>query len=167
MSLTQDCFPPLSPDLQRKPTSCRRGAPHHSPGPLVQAEDKTAPHPHTSSASFKSRGQACGGPAPLPELSGGRTTPLYARRCRAGERAESGARGLYPPQPHPEPLLYPDRASSSGPSPVPAPSSAAAAAASRPQAPLGSRSTLSGSLSRFQRGCSLASLPAPSFLPST
>ena len=91
------------------------------------------PPPHHLSV-LQMRGQACGWPgAPSPSSREGRTTPLHARHCRAGERAKSGARGALSSQPPPRPSPLPGPAfPPPSPSPVPAPSSAAAAAASAP-----------------------------------
>lgn len=124
------------------------------------------PPPHQLSV-LQMRGQACGWPgAPSPSSREGRTTPLHARQCRAGERAESGARGLYPRSPHPEPLLYPDPPSLlQAPHLFLLPAPPLRPPPPPPQAPLGSRSTLSGSLSRFQRGCSPGLAPG-SLLPA-
>lgn len=93
-----------------------------------------APHPHTSSASFKCGGRRLAGPAPpfraLGREGPHRSMPGSAGRGRAsGERGEGALSSQPPPRasPLPGPAFPPP-----SPSPVPAPSSAAAAAASAP-----------------------------------
>lgn len=160
---------PSTPTLQ-KPTSCRRGAPQCSPGrPLVRGGGQNRPPPPHQLSVLQMRGQACGWPgAPSPSSREGRTTPLHARQCRAGERAESGARGLYPRSPHPEPLLYPDPPSLLQPLTCSCSQLRRCGRRLRPHRLRSALAPLSPAPSAdFSAAAPLASLPAPSFLPST
>lgn len=115
-----------------------------------------APHPHTISASFKCGGRLVAGPAP-PLRALGKEGPHRSMPGIAGRASErrAGRGGLYPRSPHPDPLLYPDPPSLlQVPHLFQLPAPPLRPPPPPPQAPLGSRSTLSGSLSRFQRGCS-------------
>ena len=100
---------------------------------MCEAEDKTAPHPHTSSASFKCGGRRVAGPAPPPRALG-REGPHRSMPGSAGRASErrAGRGDSILAAPTLSLSSTRTRLPSSNPSPVPAPSSAAAAAASAP-----------------------------------
>lgn len=125
-------------------------------------------HPHPSSVSFKCGGRRVAGPAPPLQALWweGPHRPMPSSAVRASEQAGVGVGVSIVSAPTPRLSSTGTRLPSS-PAPhlflLPAPP--LRPPPPPPQVPLGSRSTLSGSLRRFQRGCSPG--PAPSsLLPS-
>lgn len=170
--LTQDCFPPPQPRPFKSPPPAGEGLLTAAQvAPLCEAEDKTvcAPHPHTSSASFKCGGRRVAGPAPLLRALGreGPHSSMPGSAGRASER-RAGREGSILAAPTPSLSSTRTRLPSSKPLTCSCSQLRRCGRRLRPHRLRSALAPLSPAPSAdFSAAAPLASLPAPSFLPST